>query len=343
MDVHQDQILILQMDKQKALPQVEFVEFQNQALGCFETCLRQIYFIRKNNFDEVITNKEYLPLKNFMQIYKLYSSEGFEKEGVLFLAELLCGFKSRLLGETEIFGQFKIFFEKLPVEVQHQILPPQLIQNLYGLVKKTREQFVKNWGVQSYGAFIRKQLKTTQTHSNEVILIGFGQLAQEVFPWLEKYHVRVFVRNVEKVKKLIAGQHNFQQQLSSGHLEIEELSENTLLKNSTMNISRTAVILAAPIAEENMINHFLKAHTFFDLRDLSKPQLISLKEAFKKTSHLNFSTQFFELNDLFLALESEKMHLSEELFKAQNFLAQEVHNLLNKEAHRPLGWDDLCL
>ena len=75
-------------------------ELGSESTLVWATCLRQIYF---SDLHEDLNFKPQAGDEIYM---------GLEAE--TFLAEVLCGLKSPLIGETEVFGQFKIWWKALP-------------------------------------------------------------------------------------------------------------------------------------------------------------------------------------------------------------------------------------
>ena len=76
-----------------------------QDTALFETCLRKIYF-----FDEDAEIRTEL-LEKKIKFYQ--GSEALQR-----LLEVLCGLHSRVLGETEIFGQFKKFIDSIESSIE---------------------------------------------------------------------------------------------------------------------------------------------------------------------------------------------------------------------------------
>src|SRR4051812_23076807 len=101
-----------------------------------------------------------------------------QQDAYRFLLEVICGLKSPIVGETEVFGQFKIFSQEW---VKREPKRATLIQKLLSDAKAIRSRHLTGLGVQSYGSWVRGKL----TH-NRVHFLGAGQLAREIHPYLAK-------------------------------------------------------------------------------------------------------------------------------------------------------------
>ncbi len=101
-----------------------------------------------------------------------------------FLLRFACGLESRLVAETEIFGQIKqawrVFSER-GSELSKQLSP--WIQHVFQDAKEIRAQYLGSLGSSSYGSQVRRLLGD-EPDSGPTLLVGAGQLAQSVAPWL---------------------------------------------------------------------------------------------------------------------------------------------------------------
>ncbi|HMN67820.1 MAG TPA: hypothetical protein PKC28_04700 [Bdellovibrionales bacterium] len=170
--------------------------------------------------------------------------ETFQREQAYrFLLEILCGLHSPIVGETEVFGQFKNFAQEW-VRLQPQ--RAALIQRALADAKQLRSRYLSNLGHQSYGSWLRKNLVSRELH-----ILGAGHLAQEILPYLKKQADRVLVhaRCPEKVK-----------------LEVEAVHGLRARK-----FDRGALIVAAPLSAAE-IETWLDGREpseIYDLRDTS--------------------------------------------------------------------------
>ena len=123
-----------------------------------------------------------------------------------FLLKLCCGLQSRLAGETEIFGQIKqcwqLFSRRdLPLVQQLHLT----MQRLFRDVKELRSQFLSGIGSASYGSLVRRLLDAGEQGAGAtrpVLLVGAGQIAHAVAPWIEGSELWLWNRSPEKARML---------------------------------------------------------------------------------------------------------------------------------------------
>jgi len=157
----------------------------------WKTCMRTVYVGDSRIFD----------LSEFHAKETVYQKfEGFEAYKLLL--KIISGLKSRLLGETEVMGQFREVFknEALPVSPLGDYLQ-KLRDRLIEDSKKLRTNYLRNLGDQSYGGLAYRYLKGRK----KVTLVGTGQLAEKLLPWILKEKretVRITGRNLERLTEL---------------------------------------------------------------------------------------------------------------------------------------------
>lgn len=264
----------------------------------WSTCLRKIYF------SDASEELKFRPQKGD-EIYV-----GLEAQS--FLAEVLCGLRSPLVGETEVFGQFKVWWKSLPEGNQFRLKFQSQIENLFALVKTVREKALCGHGSQSYGSLLRKNLVPGQA----VDIIGAGHLTQEILPWLKnKSTHRIWCRNLEKVKN--------------------EIGYDSVISMNDRDPLSTVVVIAAPLSHEDL-NSFLKErnftakHKIFDFRADSadfvpfvKPEVhLKLKD---------FSTKF----------DIHQHEIEKSAQAARDLIRRWKEVQEAKAVVRPYGWDDL--
>ena len=226
------------------------------------------------------------------------------KAAYQFLLEVVCGLHSPIVGETEVFGQFKLFMaEWLKIQPQYAVLAQRILSD----AKSLRSEFLSGLGNQSYGSWLRKNLKENTLH-----IIGGGHLVREVLPYLTKQGKKVVlhVRNPGKVD-FFEG-------------EIRRIDENAF--------SEGALIIAAPLTSVE-IEKWLggqQASQVFDLRDNSCSDKV--QSAFE--SH--------GLKDIFQQIEENKIRLVPLVETVRGEIALRAEKLAATAVVRPQGWDDIC-
>jgi len=229
---------------------------------------------------------------------EVYSGEAAYR----FLLEVACGLKSPIVGETEVFGQFKTFCQQW-VKLEPKRAP--LIQRLLSDTKSIRSEHLLNMGVQSYGSWVRSRLRDQRVH-----ILGSGQLVSEIYPYLAKQnrdvtlHVRNLARGPEAPKRLLESQ-----AFDSG-----------------------ALIIAAPMTATE-IREWLNGKTptqIIDLRDTSTDDA------------LNLSSETSKLRCIFKEIEKTKAVLAPRLETIRAEIRDRAVKAAQQSQIRPQGWDDLC-
>jgi glutamyl-tRNA reductase len=123
-----------------------------------------------------------------------------------FLLKLSCGLQSRLAGETEIFGQIKQCwqqFSRRDIQLAQQL--HGTMQRLFRDVKELRSQYLSGIGSASYGSLVRRLLDAGDDCagvSRPVLLIGAGQIANAVAPWIKGSELWLWNRSTDKAREL---------------------------------------------------------------------------------------------------------------------------------------------
>jgi hypothetical protein len=126
--------------------------------------------------------------------------EGYE--AYAFLLRFACGLESRLVGETEIFGQIKQAwnaFSHVNSPLAHSLSP--WMQRLFQDAKEIRAHFLSGLGSASYGSQVRRLLGEPPAGAT-TLLVGAGQLAESIAPWLEGSHLVIWNRTHERALEL---------------------------------------------------------------------------------------------------------------------------------------------
>jgi len=262
----------------------------------FETCRRVLWI----SFEGADSFKSLLGFGLQVEIFE-------ESSAYRFLLEVICGMHSPIFGETEILGQFREFIKKTSdnldddAALQFRAWSIVLLEDC----KAIRHQFLRGVGQNSYGSVVRKWLRQTQ----EAAVLGTGQLAQEILPWVPKT-TRFFSRDVVAARARIPSHE------VSGLNEIEHLSTGT------------GIVIATPLScselNDIQVRHADRSFYWIDLRG---------ERPFFK-SHRN-------LQDLFEEQARQKTHAPDLQHRLQNELMRRTLKRWNHVCHRPYGWEDL--
>ncbi|HEY7929719.1 MAG TPA: hypothetical protein VID71_06890 [Steroidobacteraceae bacterium] len=130
--------------------------------------------------------------------------ESFEgTDAYAFLLRFACGLESKLVAETEIFGQIKQAWREFSGRTSplaRQLSP--WVQLLFQDVKAIRAQHLVHLGSASYGSLVRRLLGDEPVPQGPTLLLGAGQLAQSVAPWLRGSELWLYNRTPERAHEL---------------------------------------------------------------------------------------------------------------------------------------------
>lgn len=263
------------------------------------TCLRQILFTTPDQVDQ----------------YKILDGDLVltSTEALIFLTEVLCGLKSPVFGETEVFGQFKTFLDSQKTLNANT----KWIRFLFEMVKNLRTEHIIGLGSNSYGSTLRKLTRDV----SQLSIIGAGQLATEILPWISKNKsIQLLVRNPDKYTELSTRYPD---------VRIGDLYATASFEQ--------ALIVAAPIDNQDLIKLINQAarkpEFIYDLRNTG----------FEELSHSLKNIRLLSLSDFFEIFNEDKIKFEQLKNKISEIIKQRCNDYANRSEIRPLGWDDLCL
>ena len=106
-----------------------------------------------------------------------------------FLLRVSCGLESQIVGETDIFGQVKEVWKNAHgIDSGLKAYLGFWMQKLFEDVKELRSRYVQNLGGASYGSLVRRILREKSGLKGPVLLVGAGQIASVVAPFLLDSH-----------------------------------------------------------------------------------------------------------------------------------------------------------
>ncbi|MBX3022669.1 MAG: hypothetical protein KF799_13435 [Bdellovibrionales bacterium] len=199
--------------------------FTGTHVPVWSTCLRSLAFADGKPDFELHSDDE------------IYTQE----RAYQFLLEIVCGLHSPIVGETEVFGQFKAFAQAW-CELDPRRM--SLVQRLLNEAKTIRAAHLSHMGTQSYGSWLRKNLDCKRVH-----VIGAGHLSREILPYLAKHaEVVVHSRDPRKV---------------DFHQEVQALDARAF--------DEGALVIAAPVTAADVRRWLAgaKPKQIIDLRDTS--------------------------------------------------------------------------
>lgn len=290
---------------------------QDPRWAIWKTCLREVVFLSPEVSDELAHD------------WKALS----EDESLSFLTEVLCGLHSPLLGENEVFGQFKQFVEEQrqknnPLFAESQKWLIFLLQN----VKHFRHEYGRLWGSNSYGSLLRKKIENHE----DVTLFGTGHLAEEIFPWLShKKNLQLAGRNDDRLRFFTSKYSN---------LSILHTGKSLSSASTKENKFHPCLVLSATLTHEQTLQLLDKwgseVKILFDLRGLDTREEENEFREILAVKHSHIEVVF--LKELFEALNHHQEQVRGKLDEVKILIKDRVHEFVHRLEHRPLGWDDLC-
>lgn len=122
-----------------------------------------------------------------------------------FLLRLASGLESEIAGETEIFGQIKQAWRAFEAaDMKKTVALRPWMQRLLQDTKEIRSEYVVGLGSATYGSLVRRLLNNDLP--GPTLLIGAGQLAETILPFLDHGEVMVWNRGRERAEAMLARQ-----------------------------------------------------------------------------------------------------------------------------------------
>jgi len=288
----------------------------------WQTCLRQIAIA-----DELTVGALQAQLESGDEVYQGEAAYGF-------LLEIVCGLHSPLLGETEVYGQFKnaVAGFQVPLTPWGSHLK-RFFKVLFEDAKRIRQAHLEDLGSQSYGSVLRRELRGLK----RIHILGAGQLVQEILPWLTKdgnevhVHARDTVRAREQLTGVIKAGSSKVHSLPAGHGELGVLPVHT---DDTGLIHAQAVIIAAPVSAKFLEQWLKNTPGLIVIADLRADSATDIPQLTGET-HL-------VLGDIFSRITQNQALLAERKNTALTAVAEAVHERNSYVEYRPFGWEDVC-
>jgi len=160
-----------------------------------KTCLREV------RIATLPSDSRPAPMEAHAAGYESYSGA----DAYRFLLQLACGLESEIAGETEILGQIKQSWRDYETAhaAEARALRPWM-QRLLQDTKEVRTEFVVGLGSATYGSLVRRLLGGSL--AGPTLLIGAGQLAETILPFLDTGEVLVWNRSRERAEAMMSRQ-----------------------------------------------------------------------------------------------------------------------------------------
>jgi len=291
---------------------------ESQELFLFKTCVRSLVF------DCDLENKFLgADLSGVVNGATVLSGQ----EAYRHVLEVVCGYLSPVFGETEVQGQFKIFAESVYESEKRgsdrAARLAKVLRNIQADAKSVREQWLRELGAQSYGSWVRDYVRRTPVDS--ISIWGFGNLAQNIYPWISNVVTQISVRDVTKAKNQLSRINpKFRGQVLDSFPTTSKKKDSLLLIAAPLTISGEQWIrinenfsVVLDLRAENEVSDRINGVSE------NAAHWISLSEVFKD----------------FKELEYERLQTKLEVAAAIRRLS---HHRFFSAQYRPMGWDDIC-
>lgn len=286
---------------------------------CWQTCLRQIAIVDEASLE--------LARPEFACGDEIHHGDAAYR----FLLQVICGLHSPLVGETEVYGQFKAAVQifSAPATPWGSQLK-RFFKVLFEDAKRIRQAALEDLGSQSYGSLLRRELKGfTRVH-----LLGAGHLASEILPWIAKdgIEIQVHARDPEKARMALASALG-EAQISIRALIGDLAAESSASVGPFLAHEKSVVVVAAPIASGLLIRYLesLQPLLVIDLRADSTSDAVRCGEV-----------RVLKLEDVFAQISENKQVIEQRKSAALALIESAVEVLSNHVEYRPFGWEDVC-
>ena len=250
----------------------------------WETCLRQVLFLPVTPFASTLLHEELLNSPSLGKKAGWTFYRGQEAYG--FCLEVVCGMQSPLKGETEVLGQFKNFFAKIPLpSTPFEVALRQFCTEILADGRFLRKKYLYGLGSQSYGSIVRRWTKNYK----QVHLIGSGQLAQSILPWIceGQRNLSLFCRN--KIRAMHLAQYLQRKKPKwKGSLSVfgmESLSQKSL---------KGAFVIVAPV-EDTFILSMINQQTDLILDLRGRSSLLKERQVENKVKVVSLGDMFSQV------------------------------------------------
>lgn len=157
-------------------------------------------FVMKTCQRTIVLSYDHNPLEQINDAHIHDYLQG--KEAYTYLLEIICGLKSKLVGENEIVGQFKNAYKVYVAQEQKCSNLLQIIEKLFKDAKEIRTKYLLGLSQKTYSSIARKHI-VSKHKADSVLILGSGQLAEDLInQFKKKINVYISGRNTEKVQKL---------------------------------------------------------------------------------------------------------------------------------------------
>ncbi|MBI2712264.1 MAG: hypothetical protein HYX41_05320 [Bdellovibrio sp.] len=253
----------------------------------------------------------------------------------LFLLRFICGLESEIQGETDVFGQFKDAWQGFrSVESTLSLGLTPWVQRLFEDAKEIRSLHLQNMGGNSYGSLIRRMLKRSDIPSSigaPLLIVGAGQIAQSVAPFLLDYEL--FIANRSPQRREEFHRSLIEEHAAQAHQVLTEEQEKRIWRHAS------TIVICVPIhfeEDQKRISWFLEGGN-------ASRRVIHLGGLRRECGEWAYLSRFFALDDLFTFQNSLGNHRKIQVSQAEKACEQRAKlRALGNSLSIPHGWEDLA-
>jgi len=221
-----------------------------------------------------------------------------------YLLEIICGLQSKLIGENEIVGQFKLSYQDYCKQEIKQTELMTIFEKLFKDAKEIRTQYLLGLCQKTYASIARKKMINTHG-ANEVLILGSGALAEDLInQFKKKATVFISARNSEKVNQL-ANQH-----------DIKIIPWKNIHLYQDLPFIANTIGFSGCLLDESFFNKWNKTHESKCFIDLGSPSAIQ--------TELTIENGVMRLDNIFDAGAVHESHKHNQIKKAHEAIAQTV-------------------
>jgi glutamyl-tRNA reductase len=231
-----------------------------------------------------------------------------------YLLEIICGLKSKMVGENEIVGQFKQAYKSYVQYDQKNSKLLAIIEKLFKDAKEIRSNYLLGLSQKTYSSIARKHI-VSKHKADSVLILGSGQLAEDLInQFKKKINVFISARNQEKVLEL-ASEHN---------IEIIPWGDEEMLKK--FPYIANSIGFKGTLLDEDFFHRWSRKHDRKLFVDLGSPSAIE--------TQLNYNQGVMKLDDVFEEGAVHETHKKQQIEKARMALdgiVEKRHRVFKKK------------
>lgn len=318
----------------KLAPALDLSSWQHRGGFYLETCQRWVWVFHSRLLQSI--NQMNLPLA-----VDLFQG----KDAYEFLIRFACGLESEIIGETDVFGQLKeswrqSHFKAEKSQEQNVLELTSWMNRVFEDTKEIRTRYIQNAGGSSYGTLVRKFIRDlsrdqqTQGEKQKVLVVGAGQIAQSIVPFLTEFDVSILNRDTVRLCVMLQDLEQKSPSLAGFITPLYQVFEQALAWEQAHHI----LFCVPPQSELN--SEWLKC-----IRERRDPVISVLHLGGRKAELPEWSDlpSLFALDDLFSLQKSLGSIRSMILAQASHACEERAQlRALGQSISIPHGWEDLA-